>query len=129
MSFITTQIGQQVFLNAIIYYDTLRLHLYSNDRTPSKTDTIGQYTSVVFVGYSPKLLTASEWVIDIDDLTNNYVATFPQQVFTFDDIVTAYGYYITSGSNLVIAERFANAPVSLQSDGGNIKVTPTIGLR
>ena len=132
MSFITTQTGQQFFLNAIVYSDILLLRLYSNDRIPSKTDTIANYTEVVFSGYAPKLLTPSEWVIAIDDLTGNYLATFAQQVFSFDDLVTVYGYYITNhaGTSLLLAERFTTAHVTLpQGQGGNIKITPTIGAQ
>ena len=133
MSFTTTQSGQRVFLNAIVNDSVMRLHLYANDRTPSPTDTIAQYTELVFVGYAAKLLTPSEWVIAIDDLTDTYVATFPRQTFTFDDSVTVYGYYITSGTNVVIAERFPNAPVTLTGTAlrptESINITPTIGMR
>ena len=124
MSFITTLTGQNVFLNTIINSDIFLLHLYSNDRIPSKTDVIGNYTEVAFLGYAAKLLTPSEWVIAIDGLTGNYVATFPQQVFTFSGIVQTFGYYITDhgGTQLILAERFPTAPIILSQ--GNIKIVP-----
>ncbi len=132
MSFVTTQTGQKFFLEAIVNSDVLLLHLFTNDRNPSKTDTIGNYTEVVFLGYSPKLLTPSEWVIEIDELTGNYVAKFAQQIFSFNDQVTVYGYYITNhaGNKLLTVERYTSAPVSLMAGvGGNIKVTPTLGAK
>ncbi len=127
MSFVTTQTGQKFFLEAIVNSDVLLLHLFSNNRIPSKTDVIGNYTEVVFVGYAPKLLTPSEWVIEIDDLTGNYVAKFAEQVFSFSDNVTVFGYYITNhaGNKLLTVERFTTAPVI----AGNVKVTPTLGAK
>jgi hypothetical protein len=129
MSFITTLTGQQFFLNAIVNADILLLHLYSNDRIPSKTDVVTNYTDVVSAGYAPKLLTPSDWVIAVDALSGDYVATFPEQVFSFDDLLQVYGYYITdhNSANLILAERFTTAPVTLQLGvGGNVKVTPTL---
>lgn len=52
MSFITTQSGQQFYLNAIVNYDVLLLHLFVNDRIPSKTDVITNYQEVAFLGYA-----------------------------------------------------------------------------
>ena len=131
MSFIT-QTGQLYFLQTIINSDLPLLHLYRNDRMPSKTDVITDYTEVVFTGYTPKLLTPSSWVYSIDPLTLNYIATFPMQIFTFTDIVTAFGYYITNhaGTSLWTAGRFPDAPITLLTGvGGNIKIIPVLGAK
>lgn len=131
MSFVCTHTAQQEFLRTIIQSDVLKLKLFTNDWLPSITDTVSQYTELAYLGYAAKLLTPSEWVITLDGNTNNYYARFAQQVWTFTSSVTVYGYYITdsTGTKLYFPERFPDAPVTLQSDGGNIKVTPTIGLR
>jgi hypothetical protein len=131
MSFITTQTAQVMFLTSIVHSDVLRLKLFANDWTPSKTDTVSQYTELVYLGYAAKLLTPSEWTIDIDGLTGNYVASFAQQIWTFSSSITVYGYYITDsgGTNVYFAERFPDAPVTLVSGGGNVKITPTIGIK
>lgn len=131
MGFVTTTLGQQHFLNAAVYSEVLKLRLFANDRVPSKTDIITNYQEVIYLGYYPKLLTPSEWIIQLDELTGDYVAVFPQQIFTLDNFLEVYGYYITNnkGNKLLMAERFAEAPVRLQSYAGKIRVTPMIGWR
>lgn len=132
MSFIFTQTGQLYFLQTLINSDLPLLHLFWNDRVPSKTDIITDYSEVIFPGYTPKLLTPSSWEYTIDPLTTNYVAKFPQQVFSFDDIVTAFGFYITNhaGTSLWAAERFPGAPITLiEGLGGKIKINPVLGAK
>lgn len=132
MSFIFTQIGQLSFLKAFINSDIALLHLYTNDKIPSKTDVITDYTELIFPGYVPKLLTPADWEYTIDPFNNNYVAKFPQQVFTFDSLVTAFGFYITNhaGSSLWAAGRFPGAPITLIDGlGGKIKINPVIGAK
>lgn len=131
MSFVTTQTGQLTLLKAIINSDVFRLHLFMNNRNPSITDVITNYTELTYLGYAPKLLTPSEWTYQINSLTNNYVASFPVQMFSFNTSVTVFGYYITDsgGTNLLTVERFVNAPAVIQSSGGNINITPTMGVK
>lgn len=129
MSFIITQAGQLIFLEASLS-DTIKLRLYSNNRTPSSTDTISDYTEVSAAGYAEKTFTGDDWTIEIDELTDNYVAALDDQTFTMTETATVYGYFITSEDDtLILAERFPTAPQVLDSDGGNIIITPQIGLR
>ena len=131
MSFITLIDGQLFTLKAITQNQILRLKLYSNDQTPSKTDTASSYQEVIHPNYTTKLLTPTEWVYAIDGLTNNYTATFAQQIWTFQSQVTAYGYFITDeiGTTVFFAERFPNAPIVLDGINQKIKITPVIGAQ
>ncbi len=131
MSFTTLQAGQLFILQALTQKEILRLKLYSNDKIPNKLDGSTAYNEVIHPDYATKLLTPTEWVYDIDDLTNDYTATFAEQVWTFSTPVTAYGYMITDylGTTVIMAERFPTAPVSLTGPNDKIKVTPIIGVR
>jgi hypothetical protein len=127
MSFVVTQVGQEYFLQ-LITSEILLLHLYQNNWTPSYTDVVTNYTELAYYGYAPKLLTPSEWVIQVNVLNGDYYATFAQQSFNFVDPITVYGYYITDqySGKLLLAERFVNAPIVLQPNG-SVNITPTIG--
>jgi hypothetical protein len=131
MSFVISQSGQLKFLQAITNSDTLQLHLYVNNWMPSKTDTLVNYQELVSVGYGPKSLIPGNWTFVIDPILNNWVASYNQQTWPFNYNVTVYGYYITDSTNavLLIAELFPTAPVTLLTTGGNIVVTPTLGLQ
>src|SRR6185369_7703596 len=131
MSFTTLQTGQLFILQALTQKEILRLKLYSNDKVPNKTDPSNSYTEVVHPDYATKLLTPSEWVYDIDNLTNDYTATFAEQVWTFDTPVIAYGYMITNylGTTVLLAERFPTAQVYLSGPNDKIKVTPILGVK
>lgn len=130
MSFTTLQTGQLFILQATTQKEVLRLKLFSNNKTPNKTDPSDSYTEVIHPDYATKLLTPSEWEYEIDDLTSDYVATFAQQIWTFSTPVTVYGYMITDylGTTVLLAERFPNAPIQVNS-GERIKVTPLLGAR
>jgi len=130
MSFILSLAAEQLFLG-FIFVNKFRLHLYTNDKTPSYTDVIADYTEMIAPGYASISLATINWNITLDSLTNRYLANYPKQTFAFTNTVTAYGYYLTddSSSMLVLAERFPDAPVVIDIGGGNISVTPVFGLK
>lgn len=130
MTLVLSQTGQLVFLQTITNTQTLQLHLFANDWTPSKTDTISNYHEVVFPGYGPKYLLPGSWLFAIDSLTGNYVASYPQQTWAFSTSIIVYGYYITDVNNtyFILGERFATAPVTIQPTGGNVKVTARVSF-
>lgn len=129
MSFITTLTGQQYYIQTVLNSDVLRLRLFTNDLVPSKTDEIDDYTEASYSGYAAKLLTPSDWVIAVDGLTGDYVATFPKQSWTITSTVVICGYYVTDSTNTKVywAERFPQAPISVTT--GPVSVTPTIGFK
>jgi hypothetical protein len=132
MSFTTLLNGQLFILGTMTQNQILRLKLYSNDHTPSKTDNSGIYQEVIHPDYTTKLLSPSDWDYVIDDLTGNYTAVFAEQIWTFNSAVITYGYMITdnAGTTVLLAERFPNAPVMLDgSSGQRIKITPVLGAK
>lgn len=110
----------------------LLLHLYSNNRTPAKTDVLADYTEIIFVGYTAATLTSGGWSFAIDGTTTNYVASYAEQTFFFDDTLTIYGYYVTNAANtsLIFAALLPNAPIQYSNIAtGNVKITPTIEVQ
>jgi hypothetical protein len=106
--------------------ETLQLKLFSNNVEPDAASTASIFTSpTVANGYNTKTLTPSSWTI------SGGSAQYPQQTWTFTGAVgNIYGYYVvTSTSNdLILAEKFSNAPYNVQSNGDVINVTIGINL-
>jgi len=103
------------------------LKLYSNNITPSDTDTAVTYTEATFPGYTAITLTGSSW-----GAGSGGVTSFAQQTFTRSTTGTAeniYGYYVVQAVSgiLMWSERDASAPFACTNAGDNIKVTPTLG--
>ena len=92
-------------------YDALKLRLYSDDRTPSKSDEVSYYTEVTGGGYTAITISTADWTFS--NATGNTVATLDTQTFSFTSAIPLIsGYYITdnSGSVLFMAERFSDGP-------------------
>lgn len=104
----------------------VKLHLYTNDKTPAEADVVGNYTACTATGYALKTLTGSSWTVATTDGTTT--ATYAEQTFTLTTSATVYGYYVTdnAGTGLLWAERFTTAPYNVPS--GSISVTPSISL-
>ena len=115
------------FLNKTAPQD-LRLKLYSSDTTPSETDTEATYTETTGGGYVQQALTASSWTVTPGNPTT---AAYPEATFTFTGAAgNVYGYYVVQSISgaLMWAERFTNAPLNIQNNGDEIRVTPQITL-
>ena len=115
------------FLN-ITAPEDLRLKLYSSDTTPSETDTELTYTETSGGGYADVALVAGSWVVTPGNPSN---AAYPEVTFSFTGAAgNVYGYYgvqETSGA-LMWAERFTNAPLNIQNNGDEIRITLQITL-
>lgn len=107
----------------------LTIHLYQNNFTPTKGDTLAAYTEATFSGYAAQnsgALGGDVW----DGV--NFVWT--QQAATVTFAVGAggvpnnvYGAYWTSADGkLIAAERFAGAPIVMNTLGFSIGYTPTL---
>jgi len=108
--------------------ESLVLRLYSNNRSPSKTDVVGDYTEVTGNGYSATTLNPANFVFSSGDPTS---AAYPQVTFTFTGAAgNIYGYYVTraSSGDLQFANRFSNAPINIANNGDEIRITLTITL-
>lgn len=107
-----------------------KLHLFTNNYTPSKSTGLGDLTESTEAGYTAVTLSGASWTVATSTAGTNS-AVYSEQVFTFTTAVTVYGYYITTieGSpNLLWVERFSNAPFSLPAGGGEIGITPRFTL-
>jgi hypothetical protein len=107
--------------------DDLKLHLYTNNKTPAEADTVSDYTECAVAGYALATLTGATWTVATDG-SNNSTATYPQVTFTFTAATTCYGYYVTNNSNatLMWAEAFPSS-FAIPSGGGSISITLNIG--
>lgn len=108
--------------------ETLYLRLYSNDITPSETDTAASFTEVSGGGYDEIELLAAERTITGGNPSS---CVWPLKTFTFTGAITAtnlYGYYIVDGAGLLKgAERFPGAVVPFEpSAGREINITPKL---
>ena len=123
-------VGENIALEAIVNKtapQNLVLHLYSNNITPSDTDTAVTYTEATFAGYAAITLTGASW----NAASGGTIAYSAQQTFTRSTTGTTeniYGYYVTQlvSGTLVYSERDGAAPFPITNSGDNIKITPTI---
>lgn len=88
------------------------LRLYSNDVTPSNGNTFASFVEVVGGGYARFTLTAANWSATPGSPS---VIQHPSHTFTFTgSIGFTYGYYIVDSTDqVVLAERFPGAPISI----------------
>ncbi|QDU81546.1 hypothetical protein Pla110_32880 [Polystyrenella longa] len=100
----------------------LTYHLYSNDKTPSETDVLTDYTEASAAGYSAITTTGASW----DTTSVSGSASYAQQTFTFTTDETVYGYFVKKGTTMLFSERFSGAPFSIPTSGGTVAVTPKI---
>jgi len=103
----------------------LVLKLYSNNITPSDTDTAGTYTECTFTGYAAITLTGASW-----GAASGGSIAYAQQTFTCSGAGSenVYGYYVVqvSSGTLLYSERGTGVPFVITTIGDNVKITPTI---
>ncbi|WP_425399642.1 hypothetical protein [Aeoliella sp.] len=121
MTLLVTNEGETALLDLMLSSDTV-LRLYYNDYTPLETSVYADFAELNTDGYAPITLTGGAWVV------GSGTATYSAQTFTMTDAVDAFGYYVTTGTTCLWAERFSGAPFPIPDGGGTISVTPTISL-
>jgi hypothetical protein len=115
------------FLNKSAPQD-LVLKLYSSNTTPVETDTVAAYTETVGGGYADISLVAANWTVTPGNPTS---AAYPEATFAFTGAAgNVYGYYVVQAvsGELMWAERFTNAPLNIQNNGDEIRITLQITL-
>lgn len=127
MAFLCPNVGEQEMLKRVLNGatpDNVKLHLYSNDKTPAEADVIGDYTLIT----DPAAITLTG--SSFDYATAVGTASYAQQTFTFTGAATVYGYVITNaaGTILLASEKFADGPYNIPSGGGTVKITANISL-
>jgi len=108
--------------------DDIDIRLYTNDITPSDTDTITTYTEATGFGYAMIQLVPANWAIVAG---NPSVASHTQVTFVFTGALgNVYGYMVTKRASGVLmwAERFNNGPYNIQNNGDEVKITPKLSL-
>jgi len=105
-----------------------RLHLFTNNYTPTVTDTLASYSEATFTGYATQNITgwgaptiaAHVGAIQAASRTFTRTATGTTQ--------NIYGYFVTNAGDttLLWAERDPNAPIPLTNNGDSYTVTPRI---
>lgn len=131
MAAVVPYVGEVLMLRYIVNNgtpDNLRLHLYSNNVVPAKSDVLGTYSEVTTPGYTNVSLNGSLWTTST--ISGTTTAVYPTQSFTFSTNVVVYGLYVTNNasSQLLWAERFEPLPFSIPSTGGQIQIDPTGGF-
>lgn len=117
--------GLKFFLN-FSAPENLVLRLYSNNITPSETDTAATYTELAVSGYAAINLAGASWSI-VEGAPSS--ASFAEQTFTFTAGGSLYGCFFTRASSgrLAAAELDAVGIYNFGS-GSTYKVTPQITL-
>jgi len=105
------------------------LRLYSNNRTPTNDDVVGDYTTVSGGGYAAIPLDTEDMTVTAGAPSVALYDDFLTYTFTgaTDSPGTVYGYYITDTNNvLFIAERFPDPVPFTPNTGSIIRVKPRI---
>ncbi len=106
----------------------LKLHLYSNNFSPTTSTVIGDYTECTFPGYSSQDI--SNWAAPV---TTSHVTQMLADAITFTRSTTGtsqnvYGYFVTNAAGSVPywGELDPAGPRVLTSAGDSVTVTPQL---
>lgn len=131
MAIVVPNVGEQQILGLIFgvgSQENLSLRLFTNNITPAEATVLGSFTEATGNGYARQTIAMADWSIVAGDPT---YATATEKVFAFTGALgNVYGYYIVgeSSGNLYWCERFTNAPIAIQNNGDQIRITPKLGL-
>lgn len=142
MAFVISNEGEKLLLEAAlgkVAAGNLKLRLYTNNYTPTQTDTVASYTEMGAVqGYSLITLATGTWASAVAGtgsgllLANHASIGYAQQTFTASGAggaQTVFGYFVTDngGTILLGGEKFATSK-SYAIAGDAIKITPQVIL-
>lgn len=122
--------GEVLVLSYLVNKSTpenLVYRYFTNNITPSETDTAGSYTEASGGGYAAMTLTGNNWTVTAGAPS---VASHAQQTTTFTGALTGnptiYGYFVTRAStgDLVLAETFSSFTPA--NNGDVLRLTPQI---
>lgn len=107
-------------------WSNAKVRLYSNNHTPTDSDTIANYTEATFTGYAAINMPAFP-----ASTVTGHVASSTAASITFtltSGSQAIYGVYITdnAGTNLLAAIEDPNAPVTLNTTVNTYTVTLTL---
>jgi len=115
MSLLLPYVGDKWILQKSLGANNTKLHLFTNNHTPAKADTVSSYTECGASGYSAITLSSGSWTYT----TQGDEADYATQTFSLTSSATVYGYYVTdtAGTTLIFAELFSNGPYNIPSSG------------
>lgn len=124
MTLIVPNVAEVLALNWFLMSEDLFLRLYSNNYTPTETDTLASFTEVAGGGYAAKTLGWGSWTIN-SGAPSYGIYTRQEWIFTGPTTLTnIYGYYVTDVLGVLRwAERFVVTPIAPIA-GSKIRVTP-----
>jgi hypothetical protein len=128
-------VGELFFLNLLVAElnaNPASLRLFQNNKTPADGDVAADYTVATFSGYANFTLNGT-FTAGYTNSAGKAETVEDLRTFAHDGGGTnnsVYGWYIlSSGGTLLMAERFADAPRTMQSGSADIIITPKITLR
>lgn len=102
----------------------LSLRLFTNDRVPTRLDTIETFTELGTADYGAQSLIGSRWSFMQGTPAR---ASYPRVDFVFNGFRgNVFGWFITTGRKVVAAGRFKEAPWKVVNVGDVIGVAPTL---
>lgn len=110
--------------------NNLKMHLFTNNISPSRATTLAGLTEATWTGYAVVTLASGSWV---SLGVGGNVGTLAYPAVTFSNTsagsVTAYGFYITDNAvtKLLCVGLFDGSPVTLVATTGTYTFVPTIG--
>lgn len=102
------------------------LKLFTNNITPSVTDTATDYTVCVEPGYADIAIDPTMWSGSTTAGVSTY--NYPMQTFTITsnpDVVTIYGYYVLDSAGTLLFSDVFPTPVAFAGAGVLVNVTLT----
>lgn len=131
MSLMIPNTAQTYILNLLLNQN-LKLKLFSNDVTPTITDTLASFTEVSGGGYAEITLVFADWVVTEGPPAVGVYDSF--QDFDFTGATsgpgTIWGYMITNNAEdlLYWVERFPISAALEPINGSQIRIKPRITL-
>lgn len=119
-----------IFIIQQLVANNLKLHLFTNNITPSDSTVLAGLTEAAWTGYASQTLSSGTWV-SLGVASHIGAMAYPVCTFlnTSGGSVSAYGWYITDNAvtMLVAVGLFDSAPVTLPATTGSYSFIPTIG--
>lgn len=120
MAFVVPQSGAKIMLQKVsLFMTACTAYLYNNNVTPTNIHVLGDYTAAAnMAGKSMTYYTLPDTIAG--------TATMRASAFTFtqtaNGVQTIYGWYLTDGSAVALAERFSS-PITLSSNGDQVRLS------
>lgn len=117
MPIVIPEEGKILIAGYVFTGNNYTLRLFANNVSPDNDTILADLDEPTDASYAAKTLTGSSWTINTGVVVS---ASYPQQTFTFATAADVYGYFITNGTEILMIERFPQAPERIPTDGGSV---------